>query len=120
MKFLIGCLFLAFSVCFFGNLYAQVPATSIKGKVLTENHSPAAASTIILLKFKDSSIVSSAVIDKNGLFQFAGMPPGNYLLLVSTVGYNKSCTGPYNLATDQVFTVPDIILKPSATQLKEV
>jgi len=120
MKFLIGCLFLAFSVCFYGNLYAQVPTTVIKGKVLIENHSPAVASTIILLKLKDSSIVSSAVIDKNGLFQFAGIEPGNYLLLVSTVGYNKSYTGPYSLVADQIFTTTDIILKPSATQLKEV
>ncbi len=120
MKFLIGCLFLAFSACFYGNLYAQAPTTAIKGKVLTENHSPATASTIILLKFKDSSIVSSAVIDKNGLFQFAEIEPGNYLLLVRAVGYNKSYAGPYNLLANQTFIAADIILKPSATQLKEV
>src|ERR1700733_7608843 len=120
MKFLVGCLFSAVLLCLYGSLYAQGTGTSIKGKVLTENHSPAAASTIILLKFKDSSIVSSAVIDKNGLFQFEGIESGNYLLLVRAVGYNKSYTGPYNLAADHVFIAVDIILKPSATQLKEV
>lgn len=120
MKFLVGCLFSAFLVCLFTNSHAQVLTSSIQGKVLTESTLPSEGSTIILLKYKDSSIVSSTVTDKNGLFQFEGIQPDSYLLLVTAVGYNKSYTGPYRVAAGQTFIAADIKLKPSATQLKEV
>jgi len=120
MKFLFGCLFLLFLTGLYNNLHAQATGTAIQGKILTENRSPAALSTVILLKYKDSSIVSSAITDKNGQFQFFGVLPDSYLLLVSAVGYNKSYTGPYTVIPGRNFKIPDIILSASTRLLKEV
>ena len=120
MKFLTGCLLLVFLSSLYDNLYAQIKPSLIQGKVLAENHVPAEAATIVLLKYQDSSIVSSSITDKGGIFQFNNLPTGNYLLLVRSVGYIKSYTGPYKIVPGQSLSVPDIILSPDARQLKEV
>ncbi|MFI5138857.1 MAG: TonB-dependent receptor domain-containing protein [Sphingobacteriales bacterium] len=106
--------------CLFNDLFAQVATSSLQGKVLKENATPAESSTIVLLKFKDSTIVSSTISNKTGLFKITGIQPGEYLLLVSAIGYNKSYTGPYNAMEGQTLNINDIILKPSTTNLKEV
>ena len=120
MKVFTGCLLLAFLTGFYSNLYAQSSPSSIQGKVLTESHLPAEAATIILLKSRDSSIVNSAIISKFGLFDFTDVQPGTYLLLITKVGYNKTYSKPYPVTGGQIFLVHDIVLSPSATQLKEV
>ncbi len=120
MKFLTWSLFSVLLVGLSCNLYAQTNTSAIQGKVLKENAAPAEGSTIVLLKYKDSSIVSSAVTGQSGLFQFTGIEADKYLLLVSTIGYNKSYTGPYNVVAGKTFVTANIVLKPSATALKEV
>jgi hypothetical protein len=120
MKVLIVCLFSAFLAGLNVNLYAQIKPSAIYGKVLTDKRLPADAATIVLLKYSDSSIVSSTITANNGVFQFTGVPPDNYLLLVRAVGFNKSYSGPYLVKTGQTVNAPDIILSPGAQQLKEV
>ena len=90
------------------------------GRILTENSTPATGSTVVLLRYKDSSVVNSVGVDKDGAFQFAEINPGSYLLLVSKVGYNKSysrSTLPNNKRYQSVTTAV-IILEPADTQLK--
>jgi iron complex outermembrane receptor protein len=94
MKVVIGCLLSAFLAGFYGNSYAQSPSSAVQGKVLSQDHSPAAAATIILLKNRDSSIVKSAITEKTGLFRLTGLPPDKYLLLVTIIGYTKAYYGP--------------------------
>jgi iron complex outermembrane receptor protein len=121
MKFTIWCILATFlAVIFNNNVHGQVPLSSIQGTVLTANQSLAESSTVILLKAGDSSIVSSTIIGKNGKFRFDGVPQDNYLLLATLIGYNKIYAGPYHLQKDQTLKVPDIVLNPSANQLKEV
>lgn len=120
MKFLTWSLFSVLLAGLSCNLYAQTNTSAIRGKVVKENAAPAEGSTIVLLKYKDSSIVSSAVTGQAGLFQFAGIEPDKYLLLVSTIGYSKSYTGPYNVVPGKTFITANIVLKPSATVLNEV
>jgi iron complex outermembrane receptor protein len=121
MKVISGCLLSAFfAVLFFNDVHAQVTLSSIQGKVVTESHTPAESATIILLKARDSSIISSTIIGKNGKYKFDEVVPDNYLLLATSIGYNKIYAGPYHLDEDQTLRVAEIILKPSANQLKEV
>jgi len=101
-------------------LYAQSPSSSIKGRALIENNLPAESSTIILLKSADSSIVNSAIVGKDGLFQFTDVIPGGYILLATKLGYDKAYSGPYEVLSGQVFLAKDIILKAGTKQLKEV
>lgn len=120
MKDKVRCLLSAFFAVLYFPVQAQVTFSSMKGKVLAEDHSPAETATIILLKARDSSIVSSTIIGKDGLFMFGEVPTDNYLLLATSIGYNKLYAGPYHLEGNRVFRIPDIILKPSSNQLKEV
>ncbi|MDO3644845.1 outer membrane beta-barrel family protein [Mucilaginibacter sp. L3T2-6] len=120
MKFIVGCFLSAFLAVLFTRVKAQGAFSSIQGKVLTETHTPADASTIILLKARDSSIVSSAVIGKNGKYRFVEVPPGNYLLLATFIGYYKAYSGPYMVDEDQNLKVPDIILISSTNELRGV
>ena len=120
MKILFGCLFSAFLAGLYANLYAQSPSSSISGKVLTEQLLPAESSTIILLNSRDSSIVNSAIVSKDGFFQFKVLMPGGYLLLVTKLGYDKSYSGPYQVLPGQVLLAKDIVLRPGTKQLNEV
>jgi iron complex outermembrane receptor protein len=120
MRVLFGCLFSAFLTGLFANLYAQSPSSAIKGRALIENHLPAESSTIILLNSRDSSIVNSTIVGKDGLFQFTDVIPGGYILLATKLGYDKSYSGPYQVLSGQVFLTNDIVLKAGTKQLKEV
>jgi len=120
MKFLVGCLLSAFLACFFYDLHAQGIGAAIKGKILTENNLSAEGATIILLKYKDSSIVNTGAAGKNGSFEFLNIAPDDYLLLVSKAGYQKIYAGPYNVKPGETFLTPDTILKQIAQNLKEV
>jgi iron complex outermembrane receptor protein len=120
MRFLAGCIFSFFLVCLFFDLHAQPPSATITGKIVTENGLAADGATIILLKYKDSSIVSSATADKTGIFQFNGLQPDNYLLLLSETGYQRTYSGPYLVKAGTTFAIPAIIVKADVKQLHEV
>src|SRR6185503_5348366 len=114
---LVGLFLSAFLAVTCHNSYAQITSSAIEGKVLSEDRSPAAGATVILLKYRDSSIIRSTVTDKSGLFQFAHIQPGNYVLLVRALGYVKQYTGIYRLAANQSLVTANIILKSSTTTL---
>jgi iron complex outermembrane receptor protein len=118
MRFLSGCFFTAFIVCFFCDLQAQVAPAVIRGRVLTQN-GPGDGATIILLKYKDSSIVSSVSAANTGVFEFGNLVANNYLLLISKTGYEQVYSGPYQLDLGGSITTPDIVLKTPVTQLGE-
>ncbi|HWZ16644.1 MAG TPA: TonB-dependent receptor [Mucilaginibacter sp.] len=118
MKVVIGCLLSAFLAGFYCNLYAQSQPATVQGKVLFQDHSPAAAATIILLKSGDSSVVKSVIADKTGVFRLTGVPPDKYLLLVTIIGYTKSYYGPYQVNKGQTVNLPEIKLTLSPKQLK--
>lgn len=120
MKFLVGCLLSAFLSCFFYDLHAQVNATAIRGKILAENNLSAEGATIILIKYKDSSIVNTGAADKNGAFEFMNINAGDYLILVSKAGCEKLYSGPYPVKSGRIFTTPDIFLKLTIQNLNGV
>src|SRR5665213_1633469 len=120
MKVFVRCLISAFLAGFCITSYAQSPSAAIHGKVVFEDHSPAASATIILLDNSDSSAVKSVVADKAGQYNLAELEPGQYLLLVTVIGYTTSYYGPYDVGTAQTVNVPDIILNIAPKQLKTV
>lgn len=120
MRVIIRCLLLALLAGLYSSSFAQLTPSLIKGKVSTSDNSSSEASTVVLLKSADSSIVNSAAVTKTGLFQFNNLQADSYLLLVSKVGFEKNYSGPYAISAGQNFTVPTIVLKSVANMLKEV
>ncbi|WP_431199799.1 carboxypeptidase regulatory-like domain-containing protein [Mucilaginibacter sp. P25] len=102
------------------NSFAQTKPSTIQGKVLIENNQPADAATAVLLAAADSSVLKSNMVNKNGQFEFQGLQPDSYLVLISKIGYVKVYAGPYKVTAGQKITANDIVLKLSDNQLKEV
>ncbi len=119
MKFLTGCLLLAFLLVGCNYTFAQTGSSGIHGKVSDEKHVAAAAATVILLAAADSSVVKSIACDDQGLFNL-DVKPGSYLLLVSKIGYDQSLTGPFVVETAKNFAAPEVSLVVHLPQLKEV
>ncbi len=69
---------------------AQTNRGRIVGTVTTANQKALESATVALLKAKDSSIVESGMSDQTGTFEFDKIADGNYLVLVSAVGYSPS------------------------------
>ncbi|TWJ04349.1 outer membrane receptor protein involved in Fe transport [Mucilaginibacter frigoritolerans] len=120
MRLIIVCFFVALMACLCNNLYGQEKSAGIQGKVLINSQLPAESSTVILLNYNDSSIVKSTLVNKEGLYKFSNLEPGDYLLMVTKVGYSNAYSRQYKLIADQIITADDVIISPATQQLKEV
>ncbi|MBO9728711.1 MAG: outer membrane beta-barrel protein [Chitinophaga sp.] len=81
---------------------------------------PIAAATITLLKQKDSSLVSFTMSDPKGHFEFTGVAPGAYRLLVTHVKYHSSARELRITADRADVHLPPIQLYDINKTLKEV
>src|ERR1700759_622667 len=117
MKLFAGCLLTVFIAVSYNSAQAQGVSSAIHGKVQIENSSPADAATIVLLQSNDSSIVKSTISNKNGLFNFNGLPAGSYMLFITKLNYTKTYSGPYQVIEGKDVDAGAITLKMAATQL---
>ncbi|RFZ90355.1 hypothetical protein D0C36_21415 [Mucilaginibacter conchicola] len=119
MKFKRGCFFLAFLVCI-NFCYAQTGITLIRGSVSTQSNQPADAATAILLHLPDSALVTSALVDAKGAFQFNNIKPGKYVILATMLGYKRAYSPNFETKADIDISLAAIQLTPISTQLKDV
>ncbi|HTF30797.1 MAG TPA: outer membrane beta-barrel family protein, partial [Flavitalea sp.] len=78
-----------FLLLLFAALTAFSQETGIyKGRIMAGN-SPHSGATIALLKKGDSALVKLSVSDNEGLFEIPGIIKNEYLLLVTSVGYDS-------------------------------
>lgn len=78
------------------------------------------ASTVSLLKAKDSSLVKSAVTDATGNFSFENVKEGNYLVLATSVGHARTYSNPVSVKAGSSATVGVLQLVATGKNLKEV
>ncbi|WP_158797931.1 outer membrane beta-barrel family protein [Pedobacter sp. L105] len=76
------------------------------------------AATILLYNAKDSVLVTTAMTNEDGKFNFTAKP-GNYYIQSTSIGYSKVKTASFQL-TSSAFQVPVITLKENSKQLGEV
>lgn len=62
-------------------------AQELEGKVENSNGMPLEGATVTLSAVTDSSFTKILFSDKNGRFRFVRLPPGNYCIRVTHVGY---------------------------------
>ena len=99
------------------NVSAQQTA-KITGTVKDDKQTIPAA-TVLLYTAKDSSLVSTAMTDQDGKFNFSATV-GNYYILSSSVGYNKVKTAVFQFTGTAAYQVPVIVLKENSKQLNEI
>ena len=94
----------------------------ITGKVLEKSkNSIIQSSTISLLKAKDSSIVKTTLADDAGNFSIENIEKGNYILLATAIGYDKTLSKPIEVnETGKQQIVNTLFLKPSEKSLATV
>ncbi len=78
--------------------------------------------SVLLLKAQDSSVFKTAISDKEGLAEFDHLPAGNYLLRISSTGYEEKYSELVSVSSERpTAKVSDISLIPGkTTSLKEV
>ncbi len=93
---------------------------TIKGRVIEQSGEaqlPVAYATVALLK-EDSTLVSGVACGQDGKFSVEKVSPGDYLLVVSYVGYNTVGMELKNLSRS--LDVGDLLLSESAVELEGV
>ena len=89
------CFLLFFNICAF----SQNNVGKITGVIQDGTGKPSQLVSVSLIKAKDSSLVKVAVTDKNGQYQFENINEGSYLILSTSVGYEKNFS--------KIFTIDD-------------
>lgn len=90
----------------------------IAGAVKDAEGKPMAAATVSLLRAKDSSLAKLAVSDNSGQYEFTNIKEGRYLISVSSVGYGRSFSAPFEAFG--VLDVPAIALQRGSKELANV
>lgn len=73
---------------------AQTKTGKLTGSVVDGNQKPAEAVTVSLLKAKDSSVAKILSTDKSGRYSFEDLATGQYLVMVTAVGHQKTYSQP--------------------------
>jgi iron complex outermembrane recepter protein len=109
-----------FAVCLATlNAFSQTTAR-ISGTVKDEGGNPIAATTVSLLKAKDSSsLVKVAVSDKAGIYEFVNIKEGNYIIAYTSVGYGKTFSKVFELKGTDV-EVPSVALRQRSKDMTNV
>lgn len=116
--------FFSLSLFFFCSLI-QLAAQSLNGKisgvVQDASGKPLAAVTVTLHQAADSKLVKTAVTDKDGNYEFERIAEGEYLVMYSAVGFDKSQSDKFLInAGNSSKSLAALQLTPAVKGLSEV
>lgn len=112
-------LFVSLMLILISSLKAQTES-KIQGMVKDDAEKPVPAATVSLLKAADSSLVKIAVSEANGNFEFNNIKEGNYLLSVTSVGYETAHTQTFLINTEALTKLPGVKLTSSSNNMKGI
>ncbi|KEO75940.1 outer membrane beta-barrel family protein [Anditalea andensis] len=115
--FYLGCII----ALFYATSAFQVKAQGlIIGRVMESETTGAAFATVSILNVSDSVMVKGAITDEEGNYAIRQVPGGNYLIAVSSVGFDKVFLDPIAYEGSHALTLPVIRLQEAALALGEV
>lgn len=97
--------------------FAWTQSLEVSGFVIDTENEPVAFANLLVLKMKDSSLVTGTSTDENGLFIISKLKPDQYLIKTSFIGY-KDNVKTINV-TDRIEDI-EIVLEESIESLNEV
>lgn len=107
-------------VCVVSGFGAFAQSTGkISGTVQDDAGKALASATVSLLKAKDSGLVKLAVSNKEGHYEFINIKEGKYLLSVTSVGYGKKFSSPFDLTASGA-SLPVIVLAQASRDMNAV
>lgn len=108
---------MSIAVCSFAQSGGKVTGTIKDGG----NQKIIDAASVSLLNAKDSSLVKTAVADKNGNYTFENLKDGSYLVKATSVGHSSSYSKSFSLSAVQPAVALEVLqLVPSGKNLQEV
>lgn len=114
-------IFLLFFAAFISSLGSAQETVSLSGQILDEDTSePLAFANVTIRDYKDSTLVTGAITDEEGLFWIQNLPLGRYQLYFSFIGYTTVEKSFLAGGLNPVFDLGKILLEPSAEILSEV
>ena len=99
---------------------AALFAGKISGNIIDDKGLTLEGVTVALLSAADSARIKETVTNKAGHFIFTELPDGKYLILASSVGYNRLYSQPVELSGQSYRTLPPMVLTGSSTSLAAV
>ncbi len=99
----------------------QMPQGSIAGTIIDgATGGPLASATVAVRSSADSSLVTGAIVDKDGTFAISGLRPGGYYARISFVGYTTRFIDVAIRPESLNLTLGDITLLPDSSLKNEV
>ncbi len=92
---------------------------SVKGQVLDENKKPFDGAIVSLLTARDSAMVKTAITEADGKFEFDALAAGQYLLMLTNMGYEKHFSKVLNISGQTEIQVIQLS-RDNGKELKEV
>ena len=114
--------YLLFLLCAVANcLMAQVATVTISGSIRDHTSKSSVPYVNAVLKsLPDSTFVAGTITNEQGFFSIAGIPPGNYVLELTNVGYGQK-TMPLLVGRLSPFLdLGELVLEERSTTLEEV
>src|SRR4029079_11423978 len=102
-------------------VFSQTKIGKVSGSITDESQKPVQSASVSLLRAKDSSLVKIAVTNKEGKYEFEYVIEGRFLLLVSSVGFQKQFGQSFELTAENPTFKPETIkLSADAKSMQEV
>lgn len=106
------------------SLYTFSAFAQTKGKITgvieDESGKRLPSVTVSLLKAKDSALVKVAVSGKEGVYEFANIFEGKYVITASFIGFAKVTSQAFNVVGDKTIEIPHFTLYRSSTAMADV
>jgi iron complex outermembrane receptor protein len=109
---------IAIFLCSFCSAQQQTGSATVT--ILGETKNPIEGATVQLLKNKDSTLIRSAISDKNGNVEISNIPPGNYFFKINAVNYQQFSTRSFLISAAQPISAGKVTMQIKTTALKEV
>lgn len=114
--------FILIFICINGLLAsAQTSSITISGTIIdntTQEKLPFVS--VVINKEADSTFQSGTITDINGQFTFKDIPPSNYILTTSYIGFSSKALLLFVGNKSEFISIGEIELEPSVTKLEEV
>ena len=109
-----------FTSLLFNFANAQTGDGKISGSVLDDTKKPLDGATVILLAAKDSTVISSQLVSKDGSFAFQNLKDNTYLVKATYIGYKDYRSGNVVVSQQKQVNLSAFILSPAGKTLNEV
>jgi outer membrane receptor protein involved in Fe transport len=108
----------AFLIAFIS--FGQDRTGKVSGVITDDAGKPIASATVSLFRSADSSLLKTAITNKEGAYDFVSLSPGDYYLGVTSVGFERKKGNPFGVASNSPVTVDPISLSPASQSLAGV